>query len=107
MHDKNIGSVIIADGSRPRGIVTDRDIAMAVAARLEGSGGGGDSLENRAKALGLTARELEVLHWVREGKTNPEIALLLGYSELSAFSRAFTRWTGTSPRHYRRMKAGH
>ncbi len=32
MHDKNIGSVIIADGSRPRGIVTDRDIAMAVAA---------------------------------------------------------------------------
>jgi AraC-like DNA-binding protein len=36
-----------------------------------------------------------------------EIALLLGYSELSAFSRAFTRWTGTSPRHYRRVKAGH
>jgi AraC-like DNA-binding protein len=31
-----------------------------------------------------------------------EIALLLGYSELSAFTRAFTRWTGTSPRAYRR-----
>jgi len=30
-----------------------------------------------------------------------EIALLLGYSELSAFSRAFRRWTGTSPREYR------
>ena len=30
-----------------------------------------------------------------------EIALLLGYSELSAFTRAFTRWTGTSPRAYR------
>lgn len=30
-----------------------------------------------------------------------EIALLLGYSELSAFSRAFTRWSGTSPRGYR------
>jgi AraC-like DNA-binding protein len=30
-----------------------------------------------------------------------EIALLLGYSELSAFSRAFRRWTGISPRDYR------
>jgi AraC-like DNA-binding protein len=30
-----------------------------------------------------------------------EIAMLLGYSELSAFSRAFRRWTGASPRDYR------
>jgi AraC-like DNA-binding protein len=30
-----------------------------------------------------------------------EIAILLGYSELSAFSRAFRRWTGASPRAYR------
>lgn len=30
-----------------------------------------------------------------------EIALLLGYSELSAFSRAFRRWTGAAPRAYR------
>ena len=30
-----------------------------------------------------------------------EIAVLLGYSELSAFSRAFRRWTGASPREYR------
>jgi len=35
-----------------------------------------------------------------------EIALLLGYSELSAFSRAFTRWSGTSPRAYRSQAAG-
>jgi AraC-like DNA-binding protein len=26
-----------------------------------------------------------------------EIAFLLGYSELSAFSRAVRRWSGTSP----------
>ena len=31
-----------------------------------------------------------------------EIALLLGYSELSAFSRAFRRWTGRSPRSFRK-----
>lgn len=30
-----------------------------------------------------------------------EIAFLLGYSELSAFSRAFHRWTGIAPRVYR------
>jgi AraC-like DNA-binding protein len=34
-----------------------------------------------------------------------EIAFLLGYSELSAFSRAFARWTGSSPRHYREEKS--
>lgn len=31
-----------------------------------------------------------------------EIAFLLGYSELSAFSRAFRQWTGMAPAHYRR-----
>ncbi|PCI54604.1 MAG: AraC family transcriptional regulator [Alphaproteobacteria bacterium] len=30
-----------------------------------------------------------------------EVALCLGYSEQSAFSRAFRNWTGMSPRHYR------
>lgn len=31
-----------------------------------------------------------------------DVAMLLGYSELSAFSRAFRRWTGRSARDYRR-----
>lgn len=30
-----------------------------------------------------------------------DIALLLGYSEQSAFTRAFRRWTGTTPQHVR------
>lgn len=35
----------------------------------------------------------------------PEVALLLGYSEQSAFNRAFLRWTGMTPRRWR-MDAG-
>lgn len=36
-----------------------------------------------------------------------EIALLLGYSELSAFSRAFARWTGQCPRAWRAARERH
>ncbi|WP_374653693.1 AraC family transcriptional regulator [Dongia sp.] len=36
-----------------------------------------------------------------------EIALLLGYSELSAFTRAFTRWAGMSPRAWRQGMPKH
>lgn len=35
------------------------------------------------------------------GLTLSEIAFKLGYSELSAFSRAFRAWTGTTPQNYR------
>lgn len=34
--------------------------------------------------FGLTARESEVLHWITEGKTNPEIAAILGVSSGTA-----------------------
>jgi AraC-like DNA-binding protein len=33
-----------------------------------------------------------------------EIAFLLGFSEVSSFSRAFKRWTGVSPGQYKKMK---
>lgn len=36
-----------------------------------------------------------------------EIAFLLGFSELSAFSRAFKRWTGTAPAQYRATHLAH
>ena len=35
---------------------------------------------DRARKLGLTPREAGVLHWIGEGKSNPEIALILKIS---------------------------
>lgn len=36
-----------------------------------------------------------------------DVALMLGYSELSAFSRAFRRWTGESPQQVRERSESH
>lgn len=38
---------------------------------------------------------------LRQGASTTEVALLLGYSELSAFHRAFKRWTGVTPGNWR------
>ena len=46
-------------------------------------------------------RELALSYLRQRHLPFSEIAMLLGYSELSAFSRAFRRWTGASPRIYR------
>ena len=46
-------------------------------------------------------RNLAEVYLKQRNLSLSEIAFLLGYSELSAFSRAFRRWTGFSPREYR------
>ena len=38
MRDRNVGSVVICDGGRPVGVITDRDLALAVVADRGGSG---------------------------------------------------------------------
>ena len=52
-------------------------------------------------------REL-ALRYLADGKNDlTEIAFLVGYSELSAFDRAFRRWTGSTPKaHQRQLRAG-
>lgn len=50
----------------------------------------------------ITRRELAVRYVADAGTELTEVAFLLGYSELSAFDRAFRRWTGFSPLEYRR-----
>lgn len=49
----------------------------------------------------MTRRDLAVMYLKQRGLPLSEIAFLLGYSELSAFSRAVRRWTGAAPRDVR------
>ncbi len=50
-----------------------------------------------------TRRELALEYVAKDDINLTEIALALGYSELSAFSRAFRYWIGMSPQRYRRI----
>jgi AraC-like DNA-binding protein len=46
----------------------------------------------------MTRRDLAFMYLRQRQLPLSEIAFLLGYSELSSFSRAVRRWSGTSPR---------
>ena len=57
------------------------------------------------KTLADDTRRRFSLKYLEDRKNTPtEIAYLLGYSEVSAFNRAFKRWTGSSPAKYRKPK---
>jgi AraC-like DNA-binding protein len=51
------------------------------------------------------ARRERATHLLREGKRVAEVAQALGFSEPSAFFRAYRRWTGTSPKSARAASA--
>lgn len=69
------------------------------------------SLQRKLKAEGTSFKILldEVrrdlaIEYLQAGKLNKsEIACMLGFSEVSAFSRVFKRWTGQSPSEFQRM----
>ena len=53
---------------------------------------------------GLLNRAVEgILHLHDRKLTLTEISFMLGFSEMSSFSRAFKRWTGESPKEFRRL----
>jgi AraC-like DNA-binding protein len=68
------------------------------------------TLQRRLREQGLDFKKLVddtrrrfSLSYLRDPQnTLTEIAYLLGYSEVSAFNRAFKRWTGSTPVSYRR-----
>jgi AraC-like DNA-binding protein len=50
-------------------------------------------------------REVALDVMARGGTTVTDLTFLLGFSDLSAFGRAFRRWTGTNPASYLRAKS--
>lgn len=68
------------------------------------------TLQRRLREHGLdfkklvddTRRRFSLTYLADREHTPAEIAYLLGYSEVSAFNRAFKRWTGATPSSYRR-----
>ncbi len=87
----------------PSGSVTDETVARSLYMSSR-------KLQRQLKHAGTTFNTLlnEVRQdlaqkYLREDDTNmTEIAFLLGFSESSAFSRAFKRWEGISPTEYRK-----
>ena len=55
------------------------------------------------RILAEVRRELAVRHLTEGRLATGEIAFLLGFSEVSAFHRAFKNWTGHAPRTYRNL----
>ncbi len=72
------------------------------------------TLQRRLQVEGTTFKSLltEVRQeladqYIRDSRlTLQEISFLLGFAELSSFSRAFKRWNGMSPKHYRASHSG-
>ena len=87
--------------------------------------GGNVEIENVAKQLGVSGRSLQsklkdedatfrsclasvrkeiALDYLQRPDVSIcDVAFLLGYSEQSAFNHAFKRWTGSTPKVYRRQ----
>jgi AraC-like DNA-binding protein len=59
---------------------------------------------NFRSVLNEVRRELAVRHLMERRLAVGEIAFLLGFSEVSAFHRAFKHWTGQAPRAYRALQ---
>ena len=72
------------------------------------------SLQRRLAEAGTSFRDLldasrqeMALNYIREAEVElAEIAFLLGFSDQSAFSRAFKRWTGNTPNEVRKAHLG-
>jgi DNA-binding NarL/FixJ family response regulator len=95
---KSASPVTVSDGVRrvlDGGVYADPAVASLLAAGLRGAPGGHDGLASE-----LSGREVEVLRFVADGKSNKEIGELLGLSALTVKSHLarIARKLGTGDR---------
>ena len=99
-----------ARGLIPELLVAGEATIDQVAARM---GMSRRTFQRRLKGEGLVFRDIleqvrreMAIHYAHDPAiTISEIGFFLGFSELPAFSRAFRRWTGVSPRDFRQRQA--
>jgi CBS domain-containing protein len=59
MRDRNVGSVVVCDGERPVGVITDRDLALAVVADRVDAGDVAGSHASRPLVTGEVEMDIE------------------------------------------------
>jgi CBS domain-containing protein len=59
MRDRNVGSVVVCDGERPVGVITDRDLALAVVADGVDAGDVAGSHASRPLVTGEVEMDIE------------------------------------------------
>jgi CBS domain-containing protein len=59
MRDHNVGSVVVCDNGRPVGVITDRDLALAVVADLVDAGDAAGSHASRPLVTGEVEMDIE------------------------------------------------
>ncbi len=59
MRDRNVGSVVVCDGGRPVGVITDRDLALAVVADMVEPGEPAGGHASRPLVTGEIEMDLE------------------------------------------------
>ena len=114
-----VAKALESHASKPRAAPRSRAFRTEVEARLEPLLASGEigiervagdlgysrqTLYRRLKAEGITYEQLLdglrrrlAVRFMREGLSVKEAAYRLGFSDPAAFSRAFKRWTGSSP----------
>lgn len=105
-HAGPLGAIRAALRERlPKGDVSLSELAPALGVSRR-------TLQRRLEQAGTNLRTLVdeerkqlALGYIKRKRLSlSDIALLLGFSELSAFTRAFTRWTDVTPSEYRRVR---
>jgi CBS domain-containing protein len=59
MRDRNVGSVVVCEGDRPVGVITDRDLALAVVADQVSAGDAAGGLASRPIVTGEVEMVIE------------------------------------------------